>query len=408
MRTWAETNFGGRGRLLGGLLVILLFPGTPGVAERPNDSWSHAQAGLEHFYNLEYESALNRFQQALALEPHHPMFLNYLANTHLFRELYRTGQLDSRLYSESNEFLEAEKPVPDPEQMEKVKGLLAESKRLCTERVQQNSHDTAALYALGIAYGTEANYEFTLHKRWYAALKAGSKAKDFHERLKRLDPNSHDANLVLGLYEYTVGSIPRAVKWLALLVGHRGSKQRGIELLRSAMTQSRLAGTDAAVLLTVIFNRERKYAEAREILQRLAESYPRNYLLALEVAHTYMREGNEQGALKEYLRIAEKVEKRALGFERLSRQRLYYQIGSLHERCENYDQALEAFEKVTAAPEADGLLRAHASLRRGEVFLAQKRPEEARREWERVLALPYPGPRSEAQRYLQSLERRRR
>lgn len=390
-----------------GLLVFLLGAhvdtvGTGGAV----DPWVYAHAGLNHFYNADYEPALANFRQALTLEPEHPIFLNYLANTYLFRELYRTGQLDTQLYSESNSFLRAEKPKSDQETMDMVKELIERSQAISTRRLGKNPNDTTALYALGISYGIEANYEFTLYKHWYSALGAGSKAKQFHERLKRLDPNYHDADLVLGLYEYTVGSIPATVKWLALLVGYRGSKERGIELLHSAMTQGRLATTDAAVLLAVIYNREKKYAYTRALLHKLAEYYPRNHLAAMEVARTYMREGNDQAALAEYLRVAQKVESRAAGFERASRERLYYQIGSLHQRLHNYEEALAAFEKITSAPEAEGLIKAHAGVRRGEIFLAQNRPELARRECERVLTMPYPEPRAEAERLLQSLKKR--
>ncbi|MFQ5927651.1 MAG: tetratricopeptide repeat protein, partial [Terriglobia bacterium] len=320
----------------------------------------------------------------------------------------RTGQLDARLYSESNPFLRAEKPQPDPQVMKTLTDLLARSKGICRRRLKENPHDKTALFALGIAYGTEANYEFTFNKRWYAALKAGTKAKRFHERLKRLDENYHDADLVLGIYEYAVGSIPTAVKWLALLAGYRGSKERGIQLLHSAITRGRLVNTAAAVLLAVVYNREKKYAYTRALLEKLAEYYPRNYLLPLEVARTYLRERNTQAALAQYLQLAEKVELGDPGYERVSKERLYYQIGSLYQQLQNYESALAAFEKVTAIPKADGLLSAYSSVRRGEIYLVQNRPKQVRRECERVLAMPYAGPRSQAQRLLQKLEKRQR
>lgn len=407
MRGQVEKQLRGKKPTAIGLLgFALAFNLSALAAADTRTAWDNARAGLEHFYNLEYEPATANFEQALSQDPENPLFLNYLANTYLFHELHRTGRLDSGLYTESNQFLRTERPPVDPQVLEKVKELLAQSKDLCRRRLKENPRDKAALYALGIAYGTEANYELTVHRRGYAAVKAGSKAKDAHERLKRLDPDSYDANLVLGLYEYTVGSIPAALKWLALLVGHRGSKKRGIELLQSAMAQGRLTTTDAAILLTLIYNREKKYAEGRAVLEKLGENYPRNHLVPLEIAYTYLREGNEEAALKEYAQLVEKVERRAPGFERMPRGRLYYQIGAIHQRRENYEEALGAFARVTGAAESDDLLSAYASVRKGEVYLALNQLEQVREECARVLALAYPGPRGEAQRLLDKLEKR--
>ncbi|MFQ5817216.1 MAG: tetratricopeptide repeat protein [Terriglobia bacterium] len=409
MRAEARKEFSGQTSIALGLLLSLLCTGVQAtVADDAIDPWTYALVGLNHFYNLEYDSAETNFRQALARDPENPIFLNYLAHTYLFREMYRTGQLDARLYSESNPFLKAEKPKPDPQAMETMKKLIARSKELGTQRLKKNPRDKTALYALGIAYGIEANYEFTLYKHWYAALKAGAKAKRFHERLKRLDPSYHDADLILGLYEYAVGSIPGPVKWLALLAGYRGSQERGIELLHSAVTRGRLVTTAAAVLLAVVYNREKKYAYTRVLLEKLSEYYPRNYLLPLEVARTYLREGNTQAALAEYMRMAERVERREPGYERVARERLYYQIGSFHQQLRNYEAALAAFEKVTAIPEADGELSAYSRVRKGKIFLAQNQPEQVRRECERVLTMPYAGPRSQAQQLLRELEKRQR
>lgn len=377
------------------------------LADDGVDPWVYAYAALDHFYNLEYESSLANFRQALELAPDNPIFLNFLANAYLFQELNRTGQLDAQLYSESNPFLRSEKPRPDPKVMQTVKNLVARTKDICEQRLRQNRHDKTALYALGIAHGIEANYEFTMYKHWYAALKAGSKAKEYHARLKKLDPDYHDADLVLGIYEYAVGSIPRAVKWLAFLVGYRGSKERGIELLHAAVRQGKLVTTDAAVLLAVIYNREKKYEYVRQLLRTLNSYYSRNYLLRLEIARTYLKEGNKAAALVEYDAIAAQVEAGAPGYDRVPRDRLYYQIGSLHQRQGNYEKALAAFEHITTESSANGVLAAYSYMRKAEIYLAQNRLDKAREEYKRVLAMSYPEPRAQAERVLQVLDRRK-
>jgi len=393
-------------QLLALLLVVGILSGVS-LADDGVDPWVYAHVGLDHFYNLEYEQSLANFQRALELAPENPIFLNFLANAYLFQELYRTGQLDAQLYSESNPFLRSEKPRPDPKAMQTVKNLVARTKEICQQQLRQNGQDKTALYALGIAYGIEANYEFTVYKHWYAAIKAANKAKDHHSQLKKLDPDYHDANLVLGVYEYAVGSIPAAVKWLAFLVGYRGSKVRGIELLHMAVRQGKLVTTDAAVLLAVIYNREEKYEYVRQLLHTLSIYYPRNHLLRLEIARTYLNEGNEAAALTEYGQIAAQVEANAPGYDRVPRDRLYYQMGSLHQRQGDYEKALAAFDHITNGTTANGLLAAYARLRKAEIYLAQNRLDNAREEYKRVLTLAYPEPRAQAERALKVLESRK-
>jgi len=389
------------------LLVALGTLAGVSLANKGVDAWVYAYAGLDHFYNLEYESSIANLRQALELAPDNPIFLNFLANAYLFQELNRTGQLDAQLYSESNPFLRSEKPQLDPVVMQAVKSLVGRTKDICRQRLRQNAQDKIALYALGIAYGIEANYEFTMYKHWYAALKAANKAKEYHARLKELDPNYHDANLVLGVYEYAVGSIPAAVKWLAFLVGYRGSKERGIELLHTAVKHGKLVTTDAAVLLAVIYNREKKYEYVRQLLRTLSTYYPRNYLLPLEIARTYLKEENAAAALAEYSAIAAQVEARAPGYERVPRDRLYYQLGALHQRQRNYTKALAAFDQVTTESGANSVLTAYARMRKAEIYLAQNKLDKARQEYQHVLTMPYPEPRAQAQQVLRALDQRK-
>jgi len=367
------------------------------------DTSVYVYAGLDHFYNLEYEEALGNFRRALEREPENPIFVNYLAYTYLFRELYRTGQLETRLYTESNAFLKEEKPNPDPAAIETFKELIARSKEICSQRLKKEARDKIALYALGIAHALESSYEFTLAKRWFASLKAGTRAKEAHQKLKRYYPEEHDADMVLGLYEYAVGSIPAAVKWLALLVGYRGSKERGIELLQQAMVKGRLVTSDAAILLVVVYNRQKQYEYARQLLRPLSEYFPRNPLLRLEVGRTYEREGKRKEALEVYLAVAQDMEAHKPGYEKLPRERLWYQVGYLHQQMHQFSEALEAYDHVTERHESDGLLRAYSGLRRGEIFLARNQPQQARAEYERVAALPYEEPRREARLRLQNL-----
>src|SRR5215467_4181863 len=74
--------------------------------------------GFNDFYNLEYDQAITVFEKAIAQNPGLPDLHNHLAQTLIFREMFRNGALESELVSGSNSFLRRPKLNPSPE-MEK-------------------------------------------------------------------------------------------------------------------------------------------------------------------------------------------------------------------------------------------------------------------------------------------------
>lgn len=384
-------------------LGFLCLLGAAPAAADAVDPWVYAYAGLDHFYNLEYDPAIADLQQAVEGEPNNPLFYNFLANAYLFRELYRLGQLEGNLYDASNPFLREKRPQPDPAQVAKVKELVATVKRMCEARLAKNPRDVEALYALGTAYGIEGNYKFTIERSWYQALSAGAKANELHEKVLKLDPNYHDAKLIPGVYQYVVGSIPGSVKWLAFLLGYHGGKERGVQLLHEAMLHGKYTTSDATILLTVMYNREQRFDYARQLLEHLTQFYPRNPMFRLEIGRTYAREGQRDKALEIYLAVAHDVEAGKPGYNKVPRERLWYQIGMLYHQQARFAEALEAYARVTERSDSDGLMKAYSGLRRGEIFAAQNRVELARAEYERVAAMPYDEPRRQAQLRLRTL-----
>ncbi len=376
--------------------------GLPATAQTI-DPGVYARAGLDHFYNLEYEEAMEDFQKAIEGDPDNLIYYNFLTNTYLFQELHRLGQLEGNLYAGSNRFLKEKKPQPDAQRMELIEERIAQVKQRGQERLEENPQDVHALYALGIAYGLEANVAFTLRKAYLDALRAGGKANDLHRKVLKLDPSFADAKLIPGLYEYVVGSVPLTVRWIVFLMGHHGSKERGIELLQQTMMNAEWVNSDAAVLLSVIYTREKEHAYTRQLMARISEYYPRNPLYFMEIGRSYQREGQTEKALAIYQQAAFRLEAGQPGYHKIPRDRLYYEIGSLHQQLGQFDNALAAYGKITEEKESDSPLRAYAALQRGDIFRAKKEPEKARTEYQIVVSLPYEEPRRQAQERLRKL-----
>src|SRR3954451_20590103 len=76
--------------------------------------------GFNHFYNLEYDEAIATFEKAIAQNPSNPDVHNHLAQTVIFREMFRDGALESELVSGNNSFLRRAKLNPSPETEQRI------------------------------------------------------------------------------------------------------------------------------------------------------------------------------------------------------------------------------------------------------------------------------------------------
>src|ERR1017187_243058 len=133
---------------------------------------------------------------------------------------------------------------------------LSKAMALAEERLQKNSRDTAALYALGISYGLRSNYYWVVKKAWRDSLKDANAARRAHNRISELEPGNVDARLVQGLHDYIVGSLPWTYRMLGFMVGLRGDKARGIHTVQDVAANGKLNRLDAEIFLCALYRRE--------------------------------------------------------------------------------------------------------------------------------------------------------
>ena len=188
--------------------------------------------GFEHFYNLEFDEALADFRLAANLNPGSPDLRNHIAQTLVFREMFRNGALESELVSGANSFLRRPKLNPSPETEKLFLDEIAAAVSLAEARLKANPKDTAALYALGVSYGLRSSYFWVVKKSWRDSLRDATTARQYHNRVSELDPSNVDARLVQGLHDYTVGSLPLMYRMVGFLVGIHGDREKGIRTIQ--------------------------------------------------------------------------------------------------------------------------------------------------------------------------------
>lgn len=378
------------------LLFLALLPAV--LAGQP----AAVEDGYSHFYNLEYDQAIASFEKAITQNPNVPDYHNHLAQSLIFREMFRDGALESELVSGNNSFLRRPKLNPSPEVEKRILDEIAKSMSLCEARLKVNANDTAAMYALGISYGLRSNYYWVVKKAWHDSLKDATSARKLHNRISALEPNNVDARLVQGLHDYIVGSLPWTWRTLGFLIGIHGDKEKGIRTVQDVAHNGKLNRLDAEVFLCALYRRENEPKQAIPLLQDLIHRYPRNFLLWLELAQMYSQGGDSKNGLATLQEVARLKQADSPGFGYLPWERIYYQQGSIQFWYRDLDSALDNLRKVTAhIDQVDLNTGSLAYLRMGQIYDMKQRRNEALATYRKAIDFaPQADAATEARKYL--------
>jgi tetratricopeptide (TPR) repeat protein len=266
--------------------------------------------------------------------------------------------------------------------------------------LQRNPRDPQALYVLGATESLRAAFAATVERRFIAALSSGSSGVETQRDVLKLDPNFHDAELAIGMYDYIVGTLPLPVRMLASIAGAHGSKRRGIQTLERVAKEGQWTRDDAKVLLIAIYKKEKRFPEALALSRELHEKYPRNYLFSLETADSLVSQAAiERKASK--AKEAEAMESEALStFETMLHERsaagaapraldlIHFRYGEALLLMGQARRAAREFLTATTVTGADAGTVSRAHLRAAQAFDLAGMRGEALAEYRVVLSRP--------------------
>ena len=364
--------------------------------------------GFDHFYNLEYDQALAEFEKAAQQDPGAVGPHNHIAQTLLYREMYRDGALETELISGNNPFLRQKKLNPSPQIEAEFANEIRKAMDLANARLAKNSNDTSALYARGVAFGLRANYNFLVRKAWRDALRDTTLARQDCNRVTELDPSNYDARLIQGVHDYVVGSLPWTWRLLGFLAGFHGDKERGLQTLEEVARKGSLNKTDAQGLLCALYRREHQPRKAIPLLEELLHRFPRNHLLLFEQAQMYSDLGNKEKAIAAIERVAAMKKSGLPGYARVSWEKIYFQLGTIQFWYNDLDRALDNLQKVTASrSEVDLNTGVLAWMRVGQIYDMTNRRAQAIDAYKHAIAFaPQADAAKESRSYISSPYRR--
>jgi hypothetical protein len=357
--------------------VVVLLLSTPVVWAQSGKELRGRASDLG--YNLDHDEALRLLRNAVAADPGDPANHRALASAIWLNILFRRGAVtvDHYLGSFSRNSVELKKPPADLDA--EFKRAVAQAIELAQQRVAAAPKDAQAHYDLGTALGLRASYIASVEGKLLAGFKAARRSYDEQERVLALDPSRNDAGLVIGTYRYLVSTLSLPMRWMAYVAGFGGGKERGLRLIEQAAAGKGDDRTDAMFALVLLYNRERRYADALRTLADLRRQYPRNRLVLLEAGATATR-GDRPAEAEALLNdglamLARDTRARFPGEAGL----WHYKRGAARLQLKRREDALGDL-RIALQPDSAGWVRGRAHLELAKLAVQENRHEEAQRE----------------------------
>jgi tetratricopeptide (TPR) repeat protein len=271
-------------------------------------------------YNLDYDAATREMAAAVKADPSDPAAERGLAMIPWLLISFSRGAVtvDDYLGSISRQNVALRQPPADLAarfHLHANRALM-----LAEAQLAKQPRNADALYELGNAVGLQASYAATVDGKILGAFRSARRAYDAHEQVLELDPSRTDAGLIVGMYRYVISAMSFPIRMMAYVAGFGGDKDKGIRMVEAAAGGGSVAA-DARFALVLLYNRERRFADAGRVLDELRAEFPRNRILWLESGATALRAGRLDDAerlLSDGLaRLAADTRPRMLGEEAL-------------------------------------------------------------------------------------------
>ena len=370
-------------------LSLLTSGATPARAEQvdtnPLNHEPDVQQAFLHFYNMDYDEALPRFEKVREEHPGNPMATAYLLNAVLFRELNRLDLLDTTFYANDGFLTGKHTVVEDPKVRDRVHDLSGQAIDEANAELKTNPNDVNALFARGWVKSMQAVYSALVERAFTAGLRQALGARNDCDRVLQLDPSYVDAELVTGVYQYVVGSLNVAFKVLIGIIGFHGSKGTGLALLRDDGERGVITRVEAKTAMMLFLRREAKYDAAVAIAKQMAEEYPHDYLFLLEEANLEKDAGDGIVAIGTYERLI-RIANQPGYFPNAHMELAYFGLGDTLRGQKQFAASVAAYREGAVQATTSPELKRRCLLEAGESYDLMREHDKAVEQYQAVLS----------------------
>jgi tetratricopeptide (TPR) repeat protein len=323
--------------------------------------------GYAHFYILDYDGAISRFESVLKAHPQDPMAYGYVQMATVFKELYHQDLLDTTYYAHDS-FLTSKRNVPVSDATrQRVESLTNTGMKLCDDRIKADPNDKDAYFARGYLRGIHAAFITLVDHSYVSAARQGYAARNDSEQVLKIDPDYADAKMAIGIQQFAVASLPRWVRIVVGVVGVGGNKEKGLTMLRQAAAHGVVTAVESRTVLSLFLRHDARYPEALVVQHGLAVEYPHDYLFRLEEANLTKDEGNGPGAIALYKTVLADAAKPGY-FADPRVQMAWFGLADTQRGQNQIADAAENYVKAAEQPKCSDWLRKRAQLNAGEMY----------------------------------------
>jgi hypothetical protein len=374
----------------GWIVLLAMFSVARCPAQWIGDSAIEARThrGIQEVYNLSFDSARTEFQYIARRMPDHPAGYFFLAMVDWWRIVtdIENTSYDDRFLSELDRVID-----------------------LCDKRLDQNEHDTAALFFKGGALGFRGRLNGN-REEWLKAANDGRAALPIVEEAYKLAPENDDVLLGMGVYHYYAAVIPDLYPFVKpfMIFFPKGDKEKGLKELTRAAAKATYANIEATYfLLQVLQNYEKRSDEALPLALKLHAQFPNNPIFHKYVGRCYASLGNWDSCSAAFAEILERIRHKSRGYDRLLEREAHYYLGFQEMNKGNYTAALDHFyrcDELSRALDKDPTgFMVSVNLKIGMIYDVQMKRDLAVKQYRKVLGMnDYQGIHQQAERYLKT------
>ncbi len=242
-------------------------------------------------YGLKFEDAYKAFAEAAAIDPNDPAPARGHTAVLWIESLFAQGAVTFEAFTgQVSSKSDVVRPTVPAELTTRFRAQLDLASSLA-ERQMKVAPDADAHYQMGATSALSAIYAATIEGRTFGSFTTARRAVRMMERARALEPQRRETGLVLGMSRYTVSTMSAPVRMLATMAGLSGGRDEGMALIEEAASAGLETEHDALLVLMIVYNREARFHDALQRLERLQTAFPTNRMLPLNVASTAIEAG---------------------------------------------------------------------------------------------------------------------
>ncbi len=256
---------------------LLLLP----LAAIANDS--SVGLAFQQLYNFDFAASVSTARGYTQSKQDDALGYAALAASHLFSEMNRLEVFNKDMLKEEKIQGDQAKRI-GAEAKRDFEDALNRAKNAGAAALAKNPNDANALLGLVIATGAERDFAALVEKRLKDSYYAAKASQEYALRLQKVDPGVEDAWFTRGFSEYLVGSVPFVIRWMMRIEDVTGDKKKGVEYMERCARNGKYLKPFAQMMLATIYQKEKRWADTRRMLEAFAKDHPENKTVQRELA----------------------------------------------------------------------------------------------------------------------------